>query len=115
MYEDSQTMTPEEKYHSAQTLLKQWLSEYASKYTEKEPHAAQLYNAKLELDLQTQNICLEKVKEIMSKYYEEIKNTPVYKTIQKNLEEVSKNHLYCLLRPVTKSMLKNIKNRKKSC
>ncbi len=78
MYKESQTMTPEERYHSAQVLLKQWLSEYATSNANVNTNTSTVYAAKLELDLQTQQFCLEKIQEIMTKYYEDIKGTPLF-------------------------------------
>jgi hypothetical protein len=60
MYKESQTQTPEQKFHSAQVLLHQWFSDYAKKHKEPEQHVANLFHTKMELDLQTQQICLEK-------------------------------------------------------
>jgi hypothetical protein len=103
LYKESQDMTAEQKYHSAQTLLHQWLSEYAKKHpAEPTSHLVKVHTAAIELDLQTQNLCFEKIKEIMELHYSDIKNTPVFKLIQKNLEEVSKDYVKCLHYPLTK-------------
>jgi dUTPase len=103
LYKESQDMTVEQKYHSAQTLLHQWLSEYAKKDpTKPTSHLVKVHTAAIELDLQTQNLCFEKIKEIMELHYSDIKNTPVFKLIQKNLEEVSKDYIKCLHYPLNK-------------
>ncbi len=105
-------MTAEQKYHSAQTLLHQWLSEYAKKHpTEPTSHLVKVHTAAIELDLQTQNLCFEKIKEIMELHYSDIKNTPVFKLIQKNLEEVSKDYIKCLHYPLTKKSVDKFHNR----
>ena len=105
MYKESQSQTPEQRFHSAQVLLHQWLSEYARKHSKPEEHVAALFHAKIELDLQTQQICIDKIEEIMNKFYEDIKGTPLYKTLQKNLKEVSERYLLCLKNPLTESLL----------
>ena len=109
VYKESQTMTPEEKYHSAQTLLKQWLSEYATKYKDENVHSVPVYSAKLQLDLEFQKACMEKIQQILDKYYDDIKGTPVFKSLQKNLEEVSKNYLLCAKSPITEQLLGKLK------
>ncbi len=110
MYKESQSMTPEQKFHSAQVLLKQWFSEYARKNAKPEPHTAAIYNSKLQLDLELHKKCIEKVHEIMEKIYSEIKGTPLFKTLQKNLEEVSKNYLTCLKTPLSSDSINRLKN-----
>jgi dUTPase len=109
MYKESQAQTPEQKFHSAQVLLHQWFSDYAKKHKEPEPHVANLFHAKMELDLQTQQICLEKIQEIMDKLYSDIKNTPLFRTLQKNLQEVSEKYLLCLKNPLTETLLGKLK------
>ena len=113
MYKESQSQTPEQKFHSAQVLLHQWFSEYAKKHREPEPHVAQLFHAKMQLDLQTQQICMEKIQDIMEKLYSDIKSTPLYKTLQKNLQEVSERYLLCLKNPLTESLLGKLKESQK--
>jgi hypothetical protein len=105
MYKESQSQTPEQKFHSSQVLLHQWLSDYARKHSKPEEHVAALFHAKMELDLQTQQICMDKIEEIMNKFYEDIKGTPLYRTLQKNLKEVSERYLLCLKNPLTESLL----------
>ncbi len=57
----------------AQTLLHQWLSEYAKKHpAEPTSHLVKVHTAAIELDLQTQNLCFEKIKEIMELHYSDI-------------------------------------------
>ena len=41
----------------------------------------------------------------MDATYDHIKNTPIYKTIQKNLQEVSKKYLECVHKPLTEKSL----------
>jgi len=102
-------MTPEERYHSAQTLLNQWLSEYAPKNPPVNTNTASLNASKLELDLQTQKLCMEKIEEIITKYYDDIKGSPLFRALQKNLEEVSKNYLSCSKNPLTEQLLGKLK------
>ena len=109
IYKESQAMTPEERYHSAQTLLNQWLSEYAPKNPPVNTNTASLYASKLELDLQTQKLCMEKIEEIMTKYYDDIKGSPLFRALQKNLEEVSKHYLSCSKNPLTEQLLGKLK------
>jgi hypothetical protein len=55
--------------------------------------AARFYQAKLQLDLHKQELCLAKLQDIMDTVYSDIKNTPLYRKILENLKEVSKKFL----------------------
>ncbi len=50
MYEMSQKQTPEERFHSAQIMLHQWLSKYA-KNREPKLHTAKVFATKLAIDV----------------------------------------------------------------
>jgi dUTPase len=109
MYKESQSMTSEEKFHSAQVLLKQWFSDYAKDHNVPEAHIAAVHHSQLELEVEIQKACIDKVQEIMDKLYVDIKNTPLFRALQKNLEEVSKNYIYCLKNPLTDKLVGKLK------
>jgi hypothetical protein len=97
----SQTISPEEKYFNALTLLEQWNSEYARTHATDTPHIAAIHAIKLEIDLEKHKLCMEKLQDIMETVYVDIKDTPLYKKLLKNLAEVSKRYLYCKQQPLT--------------
>ena len=114
MYEDSQSMTEEQRFHSAQVLLQQWLSDYAKNRPSGSPeHVTALYTAKLEMDLQVQKTAMDKIQQIMDKFYPHIKGSPLYKSLQKNMEEMSKNFLYCLKNPLNETLIGKLKKSQK--
>jgi hypothetical protein len=67
--------TPEEKYNSAISLLEQWNSEYARKNSKDQYNQIAVNTAKLQLNLEKQQICLEKIREIMDFVYDDIKDS----------------------------------------
>jgi len=93
VYNLSQTITPEQKYYAAITLLEQWHSKYARENAPVTANITSLFAAKTAVDLEKQKIALEEVNSIMDKIYDDIKNTPLYKQIQRNLVEASKRYL----------------------
>jgi len=92
-YDYSKKITPEQQYYSAIALLEQWNSRYASQHASQHANSAEILSASGKLDLEKQRVCLEKIQEIMDKVYEDIKNTPLYKQIHKNLVDASKRFL----------------------
>ena len=101
----SKNYTPEEKYNSAITLLEQWNSEYARQNGQQNLSQISVTTAKLQLCVEKQQICLKKIEEIMESLYEDLKNTPVYKQLQKNLIEASKKFLYVKQKPLTQESI----------
>jgi len=59
----------------------------------------------LSIDIKKHELVLQKIIEIKDSNYEHIKNTPMYKTIQKNLKEVSKKYLECVHKSLTENSL----------
>ena len=97
----SQQHTPEEKYFAAISLLEQWNSKYARENSSCQPNQMSVHTAKLTVDLEKQRLCLERLQSIMDEIYPEIKNTPLYKQLHKNLIEASKRFLYIQQTKVT--------------
>jgi len=101
--------TPEQRYHSAIALLEQWNSDYAKRHKNQQPeHYATLNTAKLMIDTEKQKQCLQKLDHIMDTVYADIKNTPLYKQLQKHLAEASKRYLYCVQNPLCKSNIEDV-------
>jgi hypothetical protein len=94
----SKHYTPEEKFNSAIALLEQWNQNY---YKSDKPQHFLLAKAKLEIDLEKQQESIKKVTEIMKKVYDDIKDTPLYKQIHKNLVEASKRFIKASKRPLS--------------
>ena len=108
IYTMSQTVSPEERYNNAILLLEQWNSEYAK--SKNMPHTTQIHAIKLQMDLEKHSLCLKEIERIMETVYEEIKDTPLYKKLQKNLEEVSKRYMYCVQTPLTENNIQKFNN-----
>jgi hypothetical protein len=51
---------------------------------------------------------MEKLQNIMETVYADIKDTPLYKRLLKNLAEVSKRYLYCVQQPLTDNKIRHL-------
>ena len=103
----SKDITPEEQYYQSMMLLEQWNADYLSH--ENQPNTAHIYASKLKVDTEKQRLCLEKIQQIMDDIYEDIKGTPLFKQIQKNLIEASKRYLYVTQKPLTVESVDNFR------
>ena len=106
MYEMSQKQTPEERFHSAQVMLQQWLSNYAKNH-EPKIHTSKVFATKLAIDIRKHELVLQKIHEIMETIYSNLKGKQIYRTIQQNLVEASKHYLTCMKQPLTEKSLRN--------
>ena len=79
--------------------MEQWIRKKHNKNPP--PHHLPILVTKLQIDAEKQKECLKKLNDIMETTYADIKNTPTYKILQKNLEEASKRYLYCHQQPIT--------------
>ena len=80
MYEMSQKQTPEERFHSAQIMLHQWLAKYA-KNREPKLHTAKVFATKLAIDIKKHELVLKKIHEIMETVYADLKGKQIYRNI----------------------------------
>ena len=101
VFDLTKNYTPEEKYNNAISLLEKWNSEYNKENGRKNISQAHVFSAKLQINLEKQHICLQKVNEILNKLYPEIKNTPIYNKLQKQLIDVSEKYLKIKQQPLT--------------
>ena len=96
MYDLSKTVTDEQRYYSTIRLLEQWNDKYVPQGTsdeERERCKMAVNMAKVQLDLEKQKKCFEKLEEIMDKMYGEIKGTALFKRIMENIKEGSKKYI----------------------
>jgi len=106
----SKEITPEQKYYSAVTLLEQWNSKYAKENAPVTANIVSLFTAKAAIDLEKQKFALLEIEKIMTEVFPEIRNTPLYKQIQKNLVEASKRFLTASADPLSQSKLRKLQD-----
>lgn len=106
-FDMSKSITPEERYHSALVMLEQWNSEYARKHSQAPLHLTHLFAAKLTLDVEKQKSCLDQVQKILEDLYSDIKDSKIYKQLQRNLVEASKKYLYVVQKPLTEESVRD--------
>jgi hypothetical protein len=92
-FDITRTVSEEERYNNALDLIHQWNREYICDNNTIYMNNIKINNVMNTIDMYKQTKYLKKIEEIMEKIYPDIKGKPVYKRIQKHLEEATKNFI----------------------
>jgi hypothetical protein len=107
VYDESSTLTPEDKFYNAVTMLEGWNSDYAKKYGKTPPHLNHIQSKKLLFDVQKSEALLQEIRNIVAKIYPEIDSKRDIKKIEKILLETARKFLYIPINP-TEEIVKTI-------
>jgi hypothetical protein len=101
LFDMSKEVSSEEKYYSAIRLLDQWNDKYLKTKSNDEGSydewkSQKINVAKVQLDLEKQELCFKRLEEIMDDVYSDLKtkHMSLYKKILENLKEIAKKYLY---------------------